>query len=225
VNAAADTGGKPAGTKSPLKAALRSCRQGLVGRIKETEYQISALAVTARNEVLKELEAIESELQQLAAAEDCCNKLDVCASDRGTVRELVSHTIGGVVRPGDTIAQIVPSEAALVIDVRVHTSDRDQVWTGISARVRFTAFDQRPTPELYGQIERISSDQSGGEEGQALYYSARIHMPPNQIKRLGAVEIKAGMPAEVLMTRQSRTVISYLTKPISDQVDRAFRDD
>ena len=144
------------------------------GRVKETELQIAALDVTSRNEILKELEAIEAELQQL--------------------------------------------------NERL-TAGRDQLWTGMTARVRFTAFNQRTTPELTGKIIRIASDQSGGEEGTAPFYSVRIKLSAEELKRLGEVEIKPGMPAEVLMTGQARTVISYLTKPIADQVHRAFRDD
>ncbi len=199
------------------------------GRINETKFQIAALDVTGRNEVLKELEAVESELQQLTerltATRDRFSKLEIRASDSGTIHELMFHTIGGVVKPGDTIAQIVPAEATLVVDAQVNTVDRDQIWTGMLARVRFTAFNQRTTPEVTGKIIHISSDQSGGEEGETPFYSVRIKLPPSEIQRLGNVEIKPGMPAEVLMTGQARTVISYLTKPIADQVHRAFRDD
>ena len=199
------------------------------GRINETRFQIVALDVTGRNEVLKELEAVESELQQLTerltAARDRFSKLEIRASDSGTIHELMFHTIGGVVKPGDTIAQIVPAEANLVVDAQVNTVNRDQIWTGMLARVRFTAFNQRTTPEVTGRIIHISSDQSGGEEGETPFYSVRIKLPPSEIQRLGNVEIKPGMPAEVLMTGQARTVISYLTKPIADQVHRAFRDD
>ncbi len=199
------------------------------GRVKETELQIAALDVTSRNEILKELEAIEAELQQLnerlTAGRDRFDKLTIRASDPGTIHELMFHTVSGVVKPGATIAQIVPTAATLVVDAHVNLADRDQLWTGMTARVRFTAFNQRTTPELTGQIIRIASDQSGGEDGTAPFYSVRIKLPAEELKRLGDVEIKPGMPAEVLMTGQARTVISYLTKPIADQVHRAFRDD
>lgn len=202
---------------------------GAEGRVKETELQIAALDVTGRNEILKELEEIEAELQQLnerlSAARDRYAKLEIRASDAGTIHELMFHTIGGVVKPGDTIAQIVPSAAALVVDAHVNTSDRDQIWAGMTARVRFTAFNQRTTPELAGQIVRIASDQSAGDNGEAPFYAVRIKLSSEELKRLGNVEIQPGMPAEVLMTGQARTVISYLTKPIADQVNRAFRDD
>ena len=62
-------------------------------------------------------------------------------------------------KPGDTIAQIVPAEVTRVVDAQVNTVDRDQIWTGMLARVRFTAFNQRTTPEVTGQIIHISSDQ------------------------------------------------------------------
>ena len=155
------------------------------GRINETRFQIAALDVTGRNEVLKELEAVESELQQLTerltAARDRFAKLEIRASDSGTIYELMFHTIGGVVKPGDTIAQIVPAEANLVVDAQVNIVNRDQIWTGMLARVRFTAFNQRTTPEVTGRIIHISSDQSGGEEGETPFYSVRIKLPPAEI--------------------------------------------
>ncbi|MGI9480233.1 MAG: HlyD family type I secretion periplasmic adaptor subunit [Hyphomicrobiaceae bacterium] len=198
-------------------------------RIIETRQQIEELDVTALNEVLKEHETIEGELTQLSerlrAALARQARLEIRASDRGTIHELVVHTVGGVIKAGDTVASIVPSDTKLVVDANVQTIDRDQVWSGMPARVRFTAFNQRTTPELSGTIERIASDQSGGTDNVAPYYGVRIALAPDQVARLGSAEVKPGMPAEVMMTAGPRTVLSYLTKPLTDQFNRAFRDE
>ncbi|MGI9477575.1 MAG: HlyD family type I secretion periplasmic adaptor subunit [Hyphomicrobiaceae bacterium] len=198
-------------------------------RIIETKQQIEELDVAALNEVLKELEAIEGELTQLRerlrAAQARRARLKIRASVRGTIHELAVHTIGGVIKAGDTIASIVPSDNKLVVDANVQTIDRDQVWTGMQARVRFTAFNQRTTPELMGTIARIASDQSGGTDRNPPYYGVRITLAADQIARLGNVDVKPGMPAEVMMTAGPRTVLSYLTKPLTDQFNRAFRDE
>lgn len=202
---------------------------GAKGQISETEVQILKFDMEAQSEILKEMEALEGEVgqlqEQIRAARDKHNKLDIVASDRGLIHELAVHTIGGVVRAGDTLASIVPTETTLVVDAKVQTIDRDQVYPGMPTRVRFTAFSQRTTPELSGRVATIASDQSTDGDHQPPYYAVRIELVANELARLGGLEIKPGMPAEVMMTAQSRTVLSYFLKPITDQFTRAFRDE
>ncbi|MCB1526943.1 MAG: HlyD family type I secretion periplasmic adaptor subunit [Hyphomicrobiaceae bacterium] len=200
------------------------------GKIGETRLQIIDLAQSAHNDALKELESVESELAQLTeklrAAHDRQSKLNIAAPETGYVHELIAHTIGGVIKSGDRIAFIVPTKSDLVLDAAVQTIDRDQIYPGMEARVRFSAFSQRSTPELYGKIERIASDRSGGRDHSAPpFYAVRIALEPGEIKRLGGLDIVAGMPAEVMMTAHRRTVLSYLMKPVMDQISRAFRDE
>ena len=199
------------------------------GKISETKLQIIDLTTSANSEILKELEGLEAELAQLSeslrSAQDRRDKLEIRASDSGHIHELVMHTIGGVVKPGDTLAFIVPSQSKLVVDANVQTIDRDQIYPGMSARVRFTAFSQRTTPELFGEIQRVASDQSGGQDGRPAYYAVRIALSHKEVERLGTLEIVPGMPAEVMMTAKPRTVLSYLMKPVTDQFNRAFRDE
>ena len=199
------------------------------GRITETRLQIIELDVKTRSETLKELESIEAELAQLTerlrAANDRFDKLDIRASDPGVIHELAVHTVGGVIRQGEVLASIVPTESKLVVDATVQTIDRDQIYPGMPARVRFTAFSQRTTPELSGTIAQVASDQASGRDGVQPYYAVRIALTPSEIARLGGLEITPGMPAEVMMTAQPRTVLSYLMKPMTDQFNRAFRDE
>ena len=91
--------------------------------------------------------------------------------------------------------------------------------------MRFTAFSQRTTPELNGKIDRIASDQSGGQHNVPPYYRVRIALTTAELKRLRGLDVVPGMPADVMMTARPRTVISYLMKPMTDQFNRAFRDD
>lgn len=199
------------------------------GRISETRLQIIELKSTVESESLKERENIEAELSQLTeklrVAQDRFSRLEIRASDDGHIHELQAHTIGGVIRAGDVIAYVVPAASKLVVDAHVQTIDRDQIYPGMQARTRFTAFSQRTTPELTGRIERIASDQSGGRDNIPPYYLVRITLPPDELKRLHGLDLVPGMPAEVMMTARPRTVISYLMKPIADQFNRAFRDD
>ena len=198
--------------------------------IVETRLQIIDITDTARNELLKELEALEAELAQIAeklrAARDQEQKLDIRASDSGHVHELVVHTEGGVIQPGEVLAHIVPSDTGLVVDAQIQTIDRDQIYPGMAARVQFTAFSLRTTPQLYGRIERVASDQSTSPDGRLPpYYAVRIKLRDGEMTRLDGLDIVPGMPAEVMMTARPRTVLSYLMKPMSDQFNRAFRDE
>jgi HlyD family secretion protein len=196
-------------------------------KISETELQIATLDVNAQSEILKEREAIESELAQLTerlrAAAARYTRLDIRASDDGVIHEMTAHTVGGVIQPGAVIAQIIPTRSRLVVDAMVQTIDRDQVHEGMVARVRFTAFNKRETPELIGAIKRVASDQSGGTGNVPPFYAVRITLDPEELSRLGNLSIKPGMPAEAIMTGQPRTILSYLTKPLTDQFGRAFQ--
>lgn len=215
-------------------------KRGMLGRtitdiartesqISETRLQLAKDEMDARREILKELETIESESgqveEQLRVAKDRQSKLDIVASDNGVIHELAVHTVGGVVRAGDTLASIVPSETKLVLDAKMQTIDRDQVHPGMTARVRFSAFNQRTTPEFVGHVDKIGSDQATDERTSTPYYVVRVVLDEDQLSRLGELEISPGMPAEVMMTSEPRTVLSYLMKPVSDQFLRAFREE
>lgn len=199
------------------------------GQISETEVQILKFESEAQSKILKEMEALEGEVgqlhEQLRVARDKHDKLDIVASDRGVIHELAVHTIGGVIQAGETLASIVPTETTLVVDAKVQTIDRDQIYPGMRTRIRFTAFSQRTTPELSGRVARIASDQSTDNENTPPYYWVRIELLAGELARLSGLEIKPGMPAEAMMTAQDRTVLSYFLKPLTDQLTRAFRDE
>ncbi len=89
---------------------------------------------------------------------------------------------------------------------------------------RFSAFNQRTTPELNGEVSRISADLTQDQKTGAAYYTIRISMPESEIARLGGLRLVPGMPVEAFIRTDDRTVLSYLVKPLSDQLVRAFRE-
>jgi HlyD family secretion protein len=198
-------------------------------QISETNLQILKHEMDLRGDILKELETIESEAgplkEQLRAAQDRQARLNIVASDNGIIHELAIHTLGGVVRPGETLAMIVPSEGRHVLDAKVQAIDRDQIYLGMTARVRFSAFNQRTTPELVGHVETIGSDQATDDKSASPYYVVRVALDDTELSRLGTLVVTPGMPAEIMMTSAPRTVLSYLLKPVSDQFERAFREE
>jgi HlyD family secretion protein len=144
------------------------------------------------------------------------------APTSGVVNQLTAHTIGGVIRAGDTIMEVVPDSDELQIEARLQPQDIDQVRLGQKAFTRFSAFNQRVTPELAGQVSYVSADISRDQQTGAAYFTVRVTLPDEERRKLAGLQLIAGMPAEVFMQTGSRTMLSYLFKPITDQLQRAF---
>jgi HlyD family secretion protein len=199
------------------------------GRISETELQIIQIDQDMRNEVNKELrETAEkvAELQQRRiAALDQLKRIDIRAPHAGVVHELAVHTVGGVVAAGDPLMLIVPEQELLVVETRVAAQDRDQVHVGQSALLRMSAFNQRTTPELQGEVSVIGADLVEDERSWFQYYPVRMTLMPGEQDRLGDEALAPGMPVESFIQTGYRTVFSYLTKPIADYFAQAFRAD
>jgi HlyD family secretion protein len=158
------------------------------------------------------------------AAEDLLRRVDLRAPIDGIIHQLAVHTVGGVIAPGEVAMLIVPEADALEVEVKVQPQDIDQIRQGQQAVLRFTAFSQRTTPELIGEIARLSADVSEDQKTGARYYTLRIAVPPSELARLGELRLVPGMPVESFVQTNSRTVMSYLVKPLSDQASRAFRE-
>jgi len=133
------------------------------------------------------------------------------------------HTVGGVVSPGETIMMIVPIDDTLDVEARIPPQMIDQVRINQVAVLRFSAFDQRTTPEIDGRVTNISPDLVQDPKTNEHYYSVRIAVPDGQVKRLN-LRLVPGMPVECFIRADNRTVISYLTKPLRNQINRAFRE-
>jgi HlyD family secretion protein len=140
------------------------------------------------------------------------------------VHQLSVHTIGGVINPSEPLMLIVPQNDALVVEARVAPENIESVRLGQEAFLRLTAFNQRTTPELEGQVTRVSGDIIRETQAAPAYFAVRIGLPDAEIKKLGRSALLPGMPAEVHIRTDERTVVSYLTKPLQDQFARAFRE-
>jgi HlyD family secretion protein len=119
---------------------------------------------------------------------------------------------------------IVPATDNLIVEARVNPQDIDQVQIGQSALLRLSAFNQRTTPEITGTVARISADTTTDQRTGQSYYTIRIAMPPEEVAKLGDVRFIPGMPVEAFIQTGERTMLSYLSKPLHDQLMRAFRE-
>jgi HlyD family secretion protein len=195
-------------------------------KIGEAQLQIVRLDQDFRTDVVKELgeaKAKESELSEKSvAARDLLDRIEMRAPTSGVIHQLAAHTIGGVIRAGDTIMEVVPDSDELQIEARLQPQDIDQVRLGQKAFTRFSAFNQRVTPELLGQVSYVSPDISRDQQTSASYFTVRVTLPDEERRKLAGLQLVSGMPAEVFMQTGSRTMLSYLFKPITDQLQRAF---
>ena len=210
------------GERGQLTSAIAETKS----KIGEAQLQIVRLDQDFRTDVVKELgetQGKEAELvERSVAARDQLDRIELRAPTSGVINQLSIHTIGGVIRAGDTIMEIVPDTDDLQIEARLQPNDIDQVRTGQKAFVRFSAFNQRLTPQLIGAVSYVSADTSHDQQTNASYFTVRITLSEDELRRLGGLQLVPGMPAEVFMQTGSRTMMSYLLKPITDQLHRAF---
>jgi HlyD family secretion protein len=210
------------GERGQLMSAIAETKS----KIGEAQLQMVRLDQDFRTDVVKELgenQGKEAELVQRGiAARDLLDRIEIRAPTSGVVHQLSAHTIGGVIRAGDPIMEVVPDSDDLQIEARMQPNDIDQVRTGQKAFVRFSAFNLRVTPQLIGVVSYVSADTSRDQQTNAPYFTVRVALSENERRRLAGLQLVPGMPAEVFMQTGSRTMMSYLLKPITDQMQRAF---
>ncbi|MCZ7927505.1 HlyD family type I secretion periplasmic adaptor subunit [Agrobacterium sp. CMT1] len=201
---------------------------GVEAKISETSLQILQIDEQWSEEVgsdLREMDArIGEYVERRVAAEDQLKRVDILAPQDGVVHQLSVHTIGGVVAPGEQIMMIVPEVDKLVVEVKVAPQDIDQIYYGQLTNLRFSAFNQKTTPEITGTVERISADVTVDQRTGTSFYLVRVATSQEQIKRLGEFSLMPGMPVEAFITTGERSVLSYFLKPLIDQANRTFRE-
>jgi len=198
------------------------------GKITETELQIIQVDKDMVSEVSKDLREANDKIGELierkVTAEDQLRRVDIRAPQDGIVEQSNVHTVGGVITAGDTLMLIVPQTDDLQVEAKVNPQDIDKLQVGQQTLLRLSAFNQRTTPELNGVVSRVSPDVNTDQRTGQSYYTIRVSMPPEEIARLGEVKLIPGMPVEAFVQTGERTLLSYLMKPLSDQLMRAFRE-
>lgn len=197
-------------------------------QISEIRLQIIAVGDAARTQAQHDLSTVEPKLAELkeraAAIEDRLHRADIRSPIAGIVNELAVNTLGGVITPAEKLVTIVPEGAELKIEARLAPTDIDQVHIGQAAKLRFSAFNQRTTPELAGEIAYVSAATSIDQATGQPHYIAEIRVSDGEMAKLGENKLRPGMPLEVFVATEDRTAISYLAKPLLDQFQRALRE-
>jgi HlyD family secretion protein len=210
------------------RAQYVASRAQAKGKITETELQIIQVDKDMISDVSKDLretnDKIGEFIERKVTAEDQLRRADIRAPQSGMVLQSTVHTVGGVITAGDAIMLIVPQADDLQVEAKVNPQDIDKLQLGQKTLLRLSAFNQRTTPELNGVVTRVSPDVTTDQRTGQSYYTIRVSMPPEEVARLGEVKLIPGMPVEAFVQTGERTMLSYLIKPLSDQLMRAFRE-
>ncbi|WP_370300718.1 HlyD family type I secretion periplasmic adaptor subunit [Pseudooceanicola sp.] len=199
------------------------------GRITEIDIEVLKLGTTQREQAitqLRDLQYRELELEEeRRSILERLARLEITAPVSGVVYGLQVHALRSVIRSADPVLYLIPQDRPLVIAARVDPIDIDKLFVGQDVTLRFSAFDQRQTPELFGKVTTVSADTFEDNNGQQSFYRAELELNEGQIERLpeGAVLIP-GMPVEAFIRTDDRTPLTYLVKPLADYFAKAFRE-
>ncbi|MEJ2610111.1 MAG: HlyD family type I secretion periplasmic adaptor subunit [Candidatus Thiodiazotropha sp.] len=196
----------------------------------EAKLQSLQLQKEIQREVAAELDSVRERLfqfiEQRQALTDTLERTVIRAPQSGIVLELAVHTIGAVVREGETLMGIVPENVRLVIEAKVLPIDIDRVAIGQMADIHILAFKRRETTRILGRLINLSADSIVDERDQQQqpYYRAIVEITQDGLQQLKDKELNliAGMPAEVLIRIGERTFLQYLTDPITNTIARSF---
>jgi HlyD family secretion protein len=210
------------------RAQYVASRAQAKGKISETELQIIQVDKDMVSEVSKDLRETNDKIgefvERKVTAEDQLRRVDIRAPQNGMVLQSTVHTVGGVITACDAIMLIVPQSDDLQVEAKVNPQDIDKLQVGQKTLLRLSALNQRTTPELNGVVSRVSPDVTTEQRTGQSYYTIRVTMPSEEIARLGEAKLIPGMPVEAFVQTGDRTMMSYLMKPLHDQLMRAFRE-
>jgi HlyD family secretion protein len=228
-------------TKSKLNALKReqSRLEGQLGAVEgemarnekiveEANFQIRQAEQKFVDDAAKELPEVRARLTQaqerLSVAEDVMSRIEVKAPQNGIVQGIKVHAAGAVVRPGDSLAELVPTGDKLVMAARVSPLDIDNVAPKQKAEIRFPAFSTRRIPTILGKVETVAADAMLDAHTKEPYYLARVVVDTSTLPADVQERLIPGMPADVLITTGERTLLQYLVGPISDLFAKSMRE-
>lgn len=198
-------------------------------QITEIEIEVLSLDTTRREEAitrLRDLQFNELELsERQRTLTEQLDRLDIRAPLSGIVYGLTVFAERSVIRAADPVMFLVPQDRPLVIAAQVQLTDVDQIYVGQEATMRFSAFDQRRTPELFGTVTLISADAFQDENTSASFYRVELRLNEGEINRLPEdMTLIPGMPVESFVRTADRSPMDYLIKPLADYFAKAFRE-
>ena len=215
----------------------KSRLEGVIGRsmtdeakaengIGETKLQIGQVQNKFDEElagsILEVRQKINDAREKIRVARDVVHRIDVTAPVSGTVQNLKVFTIGGVIKPGEVLLEVVPDQDALIVQAHVSPHDMGRMSPGMQAQVRFTSFKSNILPVILGRVESVSRDRLFDETTRQPYFLAQVVVDdiPTELRD----RLVAGMPADLVFPTGERTVLNYLVRPMQDRMNSAFRE-
>lgn len=201
--------------------------------IGETELQIASAQQSFKAQVAEELRQTELRLGELTprwiSEKARLSRTQVRAPASGRVVGLSVFTEGGVVGAGQTLMEIVPDTGDYLIEARAEPQDADDLRPGMRTEVRFSGLPNRRLPRIEGEVINVSADRLVDERSGLAYYRMEVRVPEAELARLleslgDDDRIRPGIPAEVVVPLRGRTMLEYLTEPLTDSMWRSFRE-
>ena len=178
--------------------------------------------------VVDELREVQTKIldlrERLEATSHVLNNIEIRSPTDGIIVSMAVFSKGEVIAPGSTILEIVPINDNLSIEAKVNTTEIDNLMIGQEADVRFTAFDSKTTPVLSGEVAYISADVLEDERTGQSYFNVKVMVNDQELEKLEGQPLHPGMPAEVIIKIGERTVLEYLTQPLTNALARAWHE-
>ena len=234
----ADQGYIAATRINPLRRSLTEL-QGRIGSLEadlarlsvandEIRLQTSQIGLRAVEEASTKVAECRVKLadarEKLRMAEDVLARSEVRAPRAGRIVGSKVHTVGAVVKPGETMMEIVPQDDELVVTAKISPLDVNSLRPGMAAEVRLPSFKGRATPFTVGEVKSIAADTQRDEVSQQMAYELRVSISASGFPPKIRAKLKPGMPAEVFVPTGERTAIAYLMQPLLDSMRSAFRE-
>lgn len=197
--------------------------------IGEAEIEIINTSNTFLNQVNEEFKETLTSLsdveERIRASEDMFTRINILAPITGRITDLQVHTVGGVIKPGEKLMDIIPQDDILIVEAMVQPQDIDVVREGLEASVRLTAYKARFVPPIKGKVANVSADRFDDPQRGLSYYKARVVVDRGELDALKNVELYPGMPTDVLIVTGERTLLQYLFSPIRESFSKSFREE
>lgn len=196
--------------------------------IREVNARISELKQTAKTEAQNELASVLSEIKILEKGMgrlvDTQDRTEITSPVDGIVKDLRINTVGGVIKPGDLIAEIVPNDEQLLVEANIRPSDIAFIHPGQKTTVKITAYDFSIYGGLVGEVVDISADSITNEKGES-FYRVKVQTHDSTLKRKGEIlPIIPGMVASVDILTGEKTIMQYILKPFRKTLDNAMHE-
>jgi HlyD family secretion protein len=201
-------------------------RRSVIAELHQQTVTIEARRREAAASEASDLSARIADLtQQLRRQEDVLAKSVIRAPNDGIILRLPKNTVGSALKPGDVVAELLPTGNELLVEARIAPQDIDSVQVGQAAHLRLVAFSSKTTPDVAGEVDYVSADRFIDSSGTNAFYTARIRLTGPLPSELDGKPLQSGMPVEAFIKTGERTFLTYLIRPLEDSFARAFREE